>query len=76
MPGITLAQAQAALDAALAAHAAILGGGTQYRIGERMIQCPPLTEVLQSISTWQAEVQRLSAGVTSRGPRIYGVTPG
>ena len=76
MAGITLAQAQAALDAAMAAHAAILSGGTQYRIGDRMIQCPPLTEVLQSISTWQAEVQRLAAGYTSRGPRIFGVTPG
>lgn len=73
MPGITLSQAQAALDAAMTAHAAILGGGTQYRIGDRMIQCPPLTEVLQSITHWQAEVQRLQAGVTQRGPRVYGV---
>jgi hypothetical protein len=73
MPGITLAQAQSALDAALTAHAAILTGGTQYRIGDRMIQCPPLTEVLQSIDRWQAEVQRLQAGIASRGPRVFGV---
>lgn len=76
MAGITLAQAQAALDAALAAHAAILTGGTQYRIGDRMIQCPPLVEVLQSIDLWQAEVQRLAAGQASRGPRVFGLTPG
>ena len=76
MAGITLAQAQTALDAALAAHAAILAGGTQYRIGDRMIQCPPLAEVLQSIDTWQTQVQRLSAGYATRGPRIYGITPG
>lgn len=76
MAGISLAQAQAALDAAMTAHAALLTGGTHYRIGDRMIQCPPLAEVLQSIDRWQAEVQRLSAGHTSRGPRIYGLTPG
>lgn len=76
MAGITLAQAQAALDAAMAAHAAILTGGTQYRIGDRMIQCPPLAEVQQSIGFWQAEVQRLGSGYTARGPRVFGVTPG
>lgn len=73
MPGITLAQAQAQLDAALAAHEAIMGGGTEYRQGEVTLKCPPLAEVLQSITHWQGEVQRLSAGVTSRGPRIYGI---
>jgi len=76
MPGITLVQAQAALDAALAAHLAILTGGTHYRLADRMIQCPPLTEVEASIRMWQGEVERLTAGVTSRGPRIYGVTLG
>lgn len=76
MPGITLAQAQAALAAALAAHAAILTGGTQYRLGDRMIQCPPLTEVEASIRMWQGEVERLTAGHTGRGPRIYGVELG
>lgn len=76
MAGITLAQAQEALDAAMAAHASILAGGTSYRRGDRWVECPPLSEVLQSINLWQAEVQRLSAGHTVRGPRIFGVTPG
>lgn len=76
MPGITLAQAQEQLDAAMAAHKTILEGGTMYRRGDRWVECPPLAEVLQSIDTWQTEVQRLSAGVVARGPRIFGVTPG
>jgi hypothetical protein len=76
MPGITLEQAQAALEAAMAAHLAILEGGTVYRRGDRWIECPPLSEVQQAITMWQREVERLSAGVTSRGPRISGITPG
>ena len=76
MPGITLEQAQAALDSAMAAHLAILDGGVNYRRGDRWVECPPLDQVLASIKVWQAEVQRLSAGVTSRGPRVYGATPG
>lgn len=76
MPGITLAHAQAALDAALAAHLAILEGGTMYRRGDRWVECPPLDQVEASITRWQSEVQRLSAGIASRGPRISGMTPG
>lgn len=74
MPGITLAQAQAALTGALAAHDAIMAGGTEYRQGDVTLKCPPLAEVLQSISYWQTEVQRLSAGTASRGPRIFGAS--
>lgn len=79
MPGITLAQAQAALNNALAAQAAILQGGTQYRYGERWIQCPPLVEVEASITRWNAEVLALEATGTAgggRGPRISGITLG
>ena len=76
MAGITLAHAQAALDAALAAHLAILEGGTHYRRGDRWVECPPLEQVEASITRWNAEVQRLTAGLASGGPRIYGVTPG
>lgn len=76
MPGITLAQAQAALDAALAAQKSILEGGTMYRRGDRWIELPPLSEVEASITRWQAEVERLSAGRAGRGPRIFGVMPG
>lgn len=76
MPGITLAEAQDALATALAARKSILEGGTTYRRGDRLMELPPLAEVEASITRWQAEVERLTAGRTSRGPRIYGVTPG
>lgn len=76
MAGITLAQAQAALDRAMAAHAAILDGGTRYRWGEAWIECPPLSEVEQSIERWNSMVVRLSSGTTARGPRIFGVVLG
>ena len=76
MPGMTLAHAQTALDAALAAHLAILAGGTSFRRGDRWVECPPLEQVEASITRWQGEVERLSSGITSRGPRIFGVTPG
>lgn len=76
MAGITLAQAQAALDNALAAHAAILTGGTKYRYNDRILECPPLEEVERSIERWNGQVQALSAGAAGRGPRISGVTLG
>ena len=76
MPGITLAEAQASLTAAQAAHDAIMSGGKMYRRGDRWVECPPIAEVLQSIQFWQGEVQRLSAGFTSRGPRIFGASVG
>jgi len=76
MPGITLAQAQAALDNALAAHTAILQGGTRYRYNNRWLECPPLSEVEASIERWNGIVQSLAAGAASRGPRISGISLG
>lgn len=76
MPGITLVQAQAALDGALATVATIHAGGTQMRIGDRMVALPTLAEAEDSVRMWQAEVQRLSSGFTARGPRIFGVSLG
>lgn len=73
MPGITLAQAQAQLDIALAQLTAIQTGGVEFRIGDRSIKLPTLAEAQDSVAIWQAEVQRLSAGFTRRGARIYGV---
>lgn len=74
MAGVTLSQAQEQLDAALAANKAILEGGTMYRRGDRWVECPPLTQVEDSIRFWQGEVTRLQSGITTRGPRIYGVS--
>ena len=76
MPGITLAQAQTQLDLALAQLTAIQTGGTEFRLGDRMIKLPTLAEAQDSVATWQAEVQRLSSGFTRRGARVYGVTLG
>lgn len=75
MPGITLAQAQDALDNALAAQTAILQGGTRYKYNDRWLDTPPLSEVLQAITFWQGQVTRLATGGAS-GPRISGITPG
>ena len=76
MAGITLVQAQTQLDLALAQMTAIQTGGTEFRLGDRMIKLPTLPEAQASLVFWQGEVQRLSAGFTSRGPRVYGMTPG
>ena len=74
MAGVTLTEAQEQLNAALAANKAILEGGTMYRRGDRWVECPPLTQVEQSIRFWQGEVTRLEGGNTTRGPRIYGAS--
>jgi hypothetical protein len=76
MAGITLVQAQASLDAALAAQTAILEGGVEYRHNDRLLKCPPLAEVQSSIEFWDGQVQRLAAGNGSRGPRVFGVSIG
>lgn len=74
MPGITLAQAQQHLDQALAQLTAVQTGGTEYRLGDRSLKLPTLPEAEASVRYWQAEVQRLSSGVTRRGARIFGVS--
>jgi len=76
MPGITLAQAQTALDNALAAHAAVLQGGTRYKYGERWLDCPPLAEIEASITRWNSAVVSLSNGGAMAGPRISGISLG
>lgn len=77
MAGITIAQAQAALDNALAAHAAILTGGTRYKYNDRWLDTPPLSEVEASIRYWNGQVQALTAGAGSGGgPRISGISLG
>jgi len=76
MPGITLVQAQAALDNALAAHTAILQGGIRYKYNDRWLDCPPLSEVESSIRYWNGQVQALEAGTSGGGPRISGISLG
>jgi len=64
MAGITLAQAQAQLDAYLAAETAVLGG-QQYEIAGRMLRRADLAQIRDGITTWDARVKALS--VSARG---------
>lgn len=59
MAGITLAQAQAQLDAYLAAEMAVLGGQS-YEIAGRKLTRADLGAIQQGITTWNARVVTLS----------------
>ena len=72
MADITLAQAQAALDAAIAAHGRVLRG--EYAIGGRSAKPPSLGELSDNIEYWRRQVNRLSSGGNG-GIRVRGVTP-
>ena len=74
MAGITLVQAQAQLDAYLAAETAILGG-QQYEIAGRMLRRANLAEVQKGIEIWNKRVQMLSARASGRARAIV-PTPG
>jgi hypothetical protein len=76
MAGITLAQAQTALDGAMAMLSAIQAGGVEMRLGDRTVKLPTLPEAEASVRMWQGEVERLTSGFTGRGPRIFGVSLG
>jgi hypothetical protein len=60
MAGITLATAQAQLDAYLAAEAAILSG-QDYQIGNRRLMRADLAKVQAGIALWNQRVQDLTA---------------
>ena len=60
MAGITLATAQAQLDAYLAAETAILSG-QEYAIGTRRLKRADLSMVQAGITLWNQRVQDLSA---------------
>lgn len=67
MAGITLEQAQAQLNAYLAAEIAVLGG-QQYEIGGRMLRRADLADIQAGIDRWDKKVAELSAKA-SRIPR-------
>lgn len=71
MSGITLAQAQAQLDAYLAAETAILSG-QEYEIAGRKLRRADLTAVQNGITLWNRRVRELSvrASGRSRAARI------
>ncbi|TCS37476.1 hypothetical protein EDC30_104280 [Paucimonas lemoignei] len=74
MAGITLQQAQAQLDAWMAASTAV-ATGQEYSIGTRKLRRADAAEIRQQIIFWQRQVAQL--GATSRGgPRGMRVSYG
>lgn len=59
MAGITLATAQATLDAYLAAEVAVLAG-QQYEIAGRSLRRADLAAIQAGITIWNQRVQQLS----------------
>jgi hypothetical protein len=59
MPGIDLSQAQARLDAYLAAELAVLSG-QEYEIAGRRLKRADLREIRAGVEHWNRQVQALS----------------
>lgn len=72
MAGITLAQAQAQLQAYLEASLAC-ADGQAYSINGRSLTRANLPEINKAIDKWEAKVKELSRG--SGGIRFRGVRP-
>ena len=66
MAGITLIQAQAQLDAYLAAETAVLSG-QKYEIAGRMMQRAQLAEIQMGIALWNNRVIMLTHQLLGRG---------
>lgn len=73
MPTWTLADAQAHLDAWLAADLAV-ASGQAYTIGSRSLTRANSAEIAKQIAYWSAEVTRLEAG-RGRGLRVLRAVP-
>lgn len=69
MAGITLAIAQAKLDAYLAAEAAVLTG-QRYMIEGRELWRANLPDIQAGIAVWDMRVKRLSARAAGRSAAI------
>lgn len=65
MPGISLATAQARLDAYIAAEIAVLSG-QEYEIAGRRLRRPDLGEIRRAIAVLNAEVKMLGSARRSR----------
>ena len=70
MAGITAAQAQAQLDAYLAAETAVLAGQS-YELNGRKMTRADLAAIQSGITIWNQRAQRLDRG----GMRVFGATP-
>ncbi|MCS4508899.1 DUF6148 family protein [Xylophilus ampelinus] len=74
MSGITLVQAQAQLNAYLAAETAVLSGQS-YEIAGRRLTRANLADIQQGIATWNARATQLgNSAVGMRRSRV--VVPG
>jgi len=69
MAGITLTQAQAQLDAWLAASLAV-AGSQSYRIGERQLTRADAAEVRGQVEYWQRQVEVLTLAASNGGARV------
>ncbi len=74
MAGITLVQAQAQLDAWLAASSAV-AGGQSYSIAGRSLSRVDAAEIRQQITYWNGMVSRLTASASGRRRRTRYVVP-
>jgi hypothetical protein len=69
MAGITLAQAEAKLDAYLTAETKVLSG-QEYWIADRKLTRANLSEIRAGIDTWDRRVKALSASANGRGRAV------
>lgn len=69
MAGITLAQAQAQLDAYLAAEVAALANKS-YEIAGRKLTRQDLAQIQQGITLWSGRVSQLSASGRGRSRTV------
>jgi len=74
MAGITLAQAQAQLDAWLAASTAV-ASGQSYSIAGRSLSRVDAGEIREQITYWNGQVSMLSARASGRRRRTRYVVP-
>jgi hypothetical protein len=70
MAGYTLAQAQAQLDAWMAASLAV-AGSQRYSIGDRELTRADAGLIQQNIKFWRDEVNRLTASASGRRRTRY-----
>jgi hypothetical protein len=68
--GITQTQAQAQLDAWLAASLAV-AQGQEYEIAGRRLKRADAREIREQVRFWEGRVKRLAGG----GMRVYGAVP-
>ncbi len=66
MPGITLQQAEAQLQAYIDAEIKVLAGQS-YELAGRMLKRADLKEIRAGITSWDRRVKELSARASGRG---------